>query len=485
MSKYTSISTDSNRYLIKPLDDSGKNYQMWLMRMELILQGGDVWEVVDPSTEGVPKPTTPGQQLDDWVQRDKKVLTQIKCYVSDTALLSLWNKVTAHNAWKALSDCYNSVGAQDTSIITLKLHHFKMDDSKLLEQQINTMHELWYQLASPGGEIPDLNFAMAISEALPPSYDTLKTIAVTNVTNTSVLATETLITQILCEEKCKQHQSGVATMFTKSNKLNCQDSQKPSASKLNTAKSPVICTNPKCRKPGHTFKYCWAEGGGNVDQKKRQWGRCGQSSQSAGAPKESTKVASSSDAKQEMLIAWTNDQPHALLTDGHTCHSEWVVNSRATSHLCGNCDWFTSYHTLDTPCKVILGNKQKALAPRISQIEVNLEVGNFSQLTIIHNILYCPSISHNLLSIPQLTSISAHVQFANKSRHIYGSSKRLITVVELEDSLYRLPVTVVATEKAYVTVIGTTDSANVAHLITASPSLDIWHVCCRRDIGSL
>ncbi len=59
------------------------------MHMKLILQGGDVWEVIDPSSEGVPKPTTPGQTLDDWTWKDKKALTQIKCYVSNTALLSL------------------------------------------------------------------------------------------------------------------------------------------------------------------------------------------------------------------------------------------------------------------------------------------------------------------------------------------------------------------------------------------------------------
>ena len=112
------------------------------MRMGLILQGRDVWDVIDPSTEGVPKLTTPGQQLDDWVWKDKKALTQIKCYVSDTALLSLQNKVNSCDAWKALSDHYNGVGAQDASIITLKLHHFKIDDLKLLEQQINTMHKL-------------------------------------------------------------------------------------------------------------------------------------------------------------------------------------------------------------------------------------------------------------------------------------------------------------------------------------------------------
>ena len=265
-------------------------------------------------------------------------------------------------------------------------------------------------------------------------------------------------------------------MFAKSNKPNCQDSQKPSTSKLNAAESSVTCMNPKCGRPGHTFKQCWAEGGGNEGQKKRQHGRCTPSSQSSGAPKESMKVTSSSDVKQEMLIVWTNDQSHALLTDGHTCHLEWIIDSRATSHLCGNCDWFTSYHTLDTPHGVILGNKQKILAPGIGQIEVNLGVGKSSQLTTIHNVLYCPSISHNLPSVPQLTSISAHAQFTNKSCHIYGLSKRLIAIVELEDSLYRLPVTVVTTEKVDITVVGTPDSANVVHLITASASLDIWHM---------
>src|SRR5258708_13037780 len=144
---------------------------------------------------------------------------------------------------------------------------------------------------------------MAISEALPSSYDTLKTIAIANVTDASVLATETLITQILHEEKHKQYQSGVAVMFTKSNKPNRQDSQRPSTSKSNASKSPVICSNPKCRKPGHTVEYCWAEGGGNVDQKKRLRSTRPPSTQSSPAPKESAKVASSSDAKQEMLIA--------------------------------------------------------------------------------------------------------------------------------------------------------------------------------------
>ncbi len=58
----------------------------------------------------------------------------------------------------------------DVSIISLKLHHFQMDNSNPLELQINIMCELKYQLASLGDEISNSKFAMIPSKALPPSY---------------------------------------------------------------------------------------------------------------------------------------------------------------------------------------------------------------------------------------------------------------------------------------------------------------------------
>src|SRR6266436_6553535 len=292
------------------------------------------------------------------------------------------------------------------SIITSRLHHFQMDNLKPLEPQINMMHELKYQLASLGDEISDAKFAMILSKALPPSYRTLKTITVTTVTtvtNTTKLATNTLVLQILQEEKRMQHENGVTAMFARSSKPNRKDMQKSNVSKSNnTTKSTVQCTNPKCGRPGHTFEQCWAEGGGNEGQKKRQCGRCTTSTPSLGAPKESTKVASSSDTKQEMLIVQTNDQLLALLTNGQTRCLEWIVDSSATSHLCGNCEWFTSFRPLNPLCEVILGNKHSIFAPGIGQIEVTLEVGNLSQLTTVHDVLYCPKIAHNLLSVPQI-----------------------------------------------------------------------------------
>src|SRR5258708_36335863 len=63
---------------------------------------------------------------------------------------------------------------------------------------------------------------------------------------------------------------------------------------------------------------------------------------------------------------------------------------------------------------------------------------------------------------------------------LYTSSGRII-ILPIGRYLHiltflSLPVTVVAIEKEYITVIGTSNSANVTCLITVSASLDIWHV---------
>ena len=98
------------------------------------------------------------------------------------------------------------------------LHHFQLDDSKPLEPQINQMSNMHSQLATMGDEITDAKFAVIISGALPSSYDTLKTMAIASVTDMSQLASNTLIQQILREEKCKGNQDSAADYWPNNRK---------------------------------------------------------------------------------------------------------------------------------------------------------------------------------------------------------------------------------------------------------------------------
>ena len=119
------------------------------------------------------------------------------------------------DAWQALADCYNGIGALDASILSACLHHFQLDDTRSLEPQINLMHKMYSQLASLGDVLMDGKFMMVISEALPPSYETLKMMTVATVTDASQIASDTLVSQVLREEKWKENQYSVTVMFTK------------------------------------------------------------------------------------------------------------------------------------------------------------------------------------------------------------------------------------------------------------------------------
>ena len=134
------------------------------------------------------------------------------------------------------------------------------------------------------------------------------------------------------------------------------------------------------------------------------------------------KVASSPKARVEILVAHSAEPSSVLLTDGLTRQMEWIINSGATIHLCANRDWFTSYHPLNPPHKVILGNKNSILALGAGQIEMTIDVAGDSKHIIVHNVLFCPMVAHNLLSVPQLTFAGAQACFFSSSCQIFNGS---------------------------------------------------------------
>src|SRR5260370_3943164 len=292
-------------------------------------------------------------------------------------LLSI--KTTVRNAWQALSDHYNGVGALDASILSAHLHQFQLDNSKSLELQINLMHDMQYQLASLGDVLMDAKFAMVISEVLPPSYDTLKTLTVAMVTDASQITTNTLITQILREERQKENQYSMAALFVKPRRSSAKitnpipnSTSNPKSnpkSKSNCLKSKKgkprpCCTNPKCMRIGHTIECCWAEGGGSEGQQPVIPGNSQPGNTS------SAKDSGKKDGKVAVLIA---QDCAALVEHDHSHSFEWVVDSSASSHICTNNDWFSSYSVLNPPCPIILGDKCVIHAIGQGQIDITIQ----------------------------------------------------------------------------------------------------------------
>ena len=225
-------SSSNDKYQVKKLDNQGLNYSTWAVRCQSVLEDLNVWSVVNPTLSTSTPPAPPSTSLSgklpssepsdpaeaEWHKKNSKVQTVIFLSIEDTPIQIVKMKCLARDIWKTLADQYTGVGALDALILMSCLHHFQLDDSKPLESQINQMSDMRSQLATMGDEISDAKFAIIISGALPSSYDTLKTMAIASVTDMSQLMSDTLIQQILREEKCKGNQDSAADYWPNNRK---------------------------------------------------------------------------------------------------------------------------------------------------------------------------------------------------------------------------------------------------------------------------
>src|SRR5258708_10900182 len=216
------------------------------------------------------------------------------------------------------------------------------------------------------------------------------------------------------------------------------------------------------------IENCWAEGGGSEGKGpvKTPGTPNTPGSQVKDAPKKK-------DGKTDLLLA---QEFAAVAKSDHTHSTEWIVDSGASSHICADHTWFTSYSLLNPPCPIYLGNKQVIHAIGQGQIEIEIHQGPDNQHAIVNNVLHCPQIGTNLLSITHLTKVGAKVQFAENKCEIFNPDDELIGTAHFSDGLFRLPCTIIGIEHAYIMKFShDDDTAHVARSTTASASINVWH----------
>jgi len=214
MSSDTTTDNVKSLHNIKKLENDGRNYPTWAIRCRMVLIGLDLWDVVNPAAQTSTRPTpTPSSG-----KAAASTSTPAAAPASPDRLkilpsISLMGRTPLRRLGKAS-----------------RLHRFQLDDSKSLEPQINEMREMRAQPATLGDVMIDAKFAMVISEALPPSYETLKTLTVATVTDVSKLASDTLVSQILREEKRRQNENTATALLVKSGKTPPKSSNSKPAS---------------------------------------------------------------------------------------------------------------------------------------------------------------------------------------------------------------------------------------------------------------
>ena len=96
---------------------------------------------------------------------------------------------------------------------------------------------------------------------------------------------------------------------------------------------------------------------------------------------------------------------HALSSSAGR-HDSWIVDSRATCHMCNDRKLFVELHNLEKPQEVTLGDGHDldAIGRGVVVLETKLPSGRTKKCKL-HDVLYVPKLSYNLLSVHSMLQI--------------------------------------------------------------------------------
>ena len=154
---------------------------------------------------------------------------------------------------------------------------------------------------------------------------------------------------------------------------------------------------------------------------------------------------------------------HALSTEENPrCSRSWIIDSGATSHICNDCKQFLQLYPLKNSLEVVLGDGHKLTAVAQGTVKVLMKYGRQgSRKCILHDVLYIPELSYNLLSVSKAVERGNSIKFGKSNCIIRDSNNKPIAVAEKIGGLYQVDTTPV-----YV------NSANTCQETTKE---DIWH----------
>jgi transposase InsO family protein len=243
--------------------------------------------------------------------------------------------------------------------------------------------------------IPDTLIAGLLVLSLPPSYNTIQLI----LTHQTPLSLDSTIATIVAEES-RRRETGEQALKARTvpNGKSSGKSSKPRKQ----------CSNPKCKRTGHTIEQCWQpgegqEGKGPKDRAKNEE----RDAKSKETQKESVKAARmvDNDENEYDRFAFVAREEVAMSTSEATGVSTttWCVDSGCTIHITPHKSYFLSYQPLTAPREIRVGNKDTMSAIGIGTVPIIIPQSGSNTKTVLHSVLHIPNADGNLLSLGKLS----------------------------------------------------------------------------------
>lgn len=225
--------------------------------------------------------------------------------------------------------------------------------------------------------------------------------------NEDVPKLETVTERILHQErktleKCETHSEKAMTHRTPRKKIRCH----------------------YCGKIGHIKRFC-------RDFKAEKEKRNEKTEKASIAV---TDAISCSEDSVEILFA-----SHALSATSSKEQCAWIVDSGATCHMCRDKKSFATLKQLEEPIDIALGDGHTLTAIGRGEVVLDMVLPNGeSKPCKLHDVLYVPKLSYNLLSVTKASQKDKVVKFTKSACYVLNQKHKMVAKATKVGSLYQL-----------------------------------------------
>lgn len=361
-----------------------ENYSTWAFAVKNLLQLEELWEYAN----GEISP----EDFD--IRLDTKAKSKIILLIEPINFVHVQDAESAEAVWNKLRITFEDSGLTRRVNLLRTLITTRLEKCENIEEYVNQIVTTAHKLNGIGLKISEEWIGTLLLAGLPEEYSPM----IMGIESSGVSITGDSIKTKLLQEIRKIPNSKENAFYTRKDKKFQRNFHSPSTSKQDYVNKGPRCFT--CNKYGHIAKNC---------KKNKNYDNAKSTSYLASVYSAST---------QDMYL------------------EDWFIDSGASKHMTMREDWLANKRETDIK-EIIVANHSKLIVKAIG--DVNIDVccdGQIINVTI-HDVLYLPELTANLLSVSQLTKTNCRVIFNANNCEIFRLKEKIGHAVEV-NNMYKL-----------------------------------------------